>query len=109
MNTDDTLLLYPKSHDSVVTEASEHVLAQLHNLRKIRNRKKELAEQEESLKTMIQEYMTDAEKLVYGGQTLATWKSQQTTRLDSKTLKQECPELYRQYSNTTQIRRFTLK
>ena len=109
VNTDDTLLLYPESHDSVVTEASEHVLAQLHNLRKIKDRKKELDQQEEALKTTIQEYMGSAEKLVYGGQTLATWKNQQSVRLDSRKLKQEQPDIYQKFSQTNHTRRFTLK
>ena len=33
-----------------------------------------------------------------------TWKTQETTRIDSKKLKAECPEVFEKYSNTTETR-----
>ena len=38
-----------------------------------------------------------------------TWKSNDVTRFDSKRFKQEEPELFKKYSNTTSERKFLIK
>ena len=43
------------------------------------------------------------------GNKIITWKSVTQERLDSKTLKAEHPTLYKQYSNKTSYRRFSVK
>lgn len=45
----------------------------------------------------------------YGTFYRASWKNYETTRLDSKRLKADHPELYKRYSNTSQSRRFSVK
>lgn len=53
--------------------------------------------------------MGENEIALYGGEPLLTWKSNDTTRLDSKRLKKERPDIFEQYANTTFSRRFLVK
>lgn len=68
-----------------------------------------LQEQADAIKDVIKYVMTakDTEKLSGPGWS-ATWKSNDTTRLDTKALKQEEPEIYQKYSKTQKGNRFTL-
>ena len=68
-----------------------------------------LQAQAEAIKDVIKYTMTakDTEKLSGPGWS-ATWKSSDTTRLDTKALKQAEPEIYEKYSKTQKGNRFTL-
>ena len=56
----------------------------------------------------IKEIMGDYEKATCLGHSIS-WKSVSTERLDSKTLKENEPEIYAKYVKTSMSRRFTLK
>lgn len=60
---------------------------------------------ENELKTI----MGENELAIHNGETVLSWKSNDTSRIDSKRLKKEKPELYQKYLNTTSSRRFLVK
>lgn len=106
INGEDALILYPDSQPEEVVEITPAGYGLYQELTEIRDKKSNLIKAEEHLKTQLKTKLGHAERLVYGGKTLVSWKSQSTTRLDTTTIKREHPEFYKQYSKTTKTRRF---
>lgn len=106
INGDDALYLYPESTPEEVIEITPAGYALYQELQQVRDRKDDLIKQEEHLKTKLKDKLGKAERLVCGGKTLVSWKSQSSTRIDSKEIRRKHPELYKQYSKTTKTRRF---
>ncbi|MEK5358815.1 YqaJ viral recombinase family nuclease [Paenibacillus sp. FSL L8-0709] len=57
----------------------------------------------------LKSVMGENEVAIYNGEPVLTWKSNDTTRLDSKRLKKEQPSIFEKYANTTSARRFLVK
>ena len=106
INGEDTLILYPESSPEQVVEITPAGYSLYQELFEVRDRKADLIKQEEHLKTKLKEKLGKAERLVLSGETIVSWKSQSTTRLDSSAIKREHPDFYKQYSKTTKTRRF---
>ena len=106
INGEDALILYPDSQPEEVVEITPAGYGLYQELTEIRDKKSDLIKAEEHLKTQLKDKLGKAERLVYSGETLVSWKSQSTTRLDTTTIKREHPEFYKQYSKTTKTRRF---
>lgn len=60
---------------------------------------------EDEIKARMTELDTDE---LRGGACKVTWKQVSTTRIDSKSLKKELPDIAAKYSNTTTYRRFLI-
>lgn len=67
------------------------------------------AEQVKRYENELKAIMGENELAIHNGDTLLTWKSNDTTRIDSKRLRAEQPDLYKKYSNTSSARRFLVK
>ena len=67
-----------------------------------------LVEQKQKAENLLKE-MLGSNEVGAVGDRIITWKSISQERLDSKTLKVEHPALYKQYSNKTTYRRFSIK
>ncbi|WP_299074767.1 lambda-exonuclease family protein [uncultured Paraglaciecola sp.] len=97
--------------EAIVADAG--ALALLHELKGIKNQIKALELEKESYEVQIKNYMKENEVLVAedGVTKLATWKRQKgSTRIDSKLLKAQSPDIYDLYSKTGDpVRRFLLK
>lgn len=106
INGEDSLLLYPDSTPEEVVEITPAGYALYQKLIDVRDRKADLIKIEEDLKTKLKNKLGKAERLICGGKTLVSWKSQSSTRLDSTALRRERPELFKQYTQTTKTRRF---
>ncbi|MFP8487638.1 YqaJ viral recombinase family protein [Gracilimonas sp. Q87] len=106
INGEDSLLLYPDSTPEKVEEITPAGYALYQKLTEVRDRKSDLIKIEEDLKTKLKNKLGKAERLVCGGKTLVSWKSQSSTRIDSKAIRREHPEFYKQYSKTLKTRRF---
>lgn len=65
----------------------------------------EITSIEDTIKARMTELDTDELK---GSTSKVTWKSTSTTRIDSKTLKKELPDIAAKYSSTTTYRRFLI-
>lgn len=103
---EDALLLYPNSNPEKVLEITPDGYKLYQELNDVRDRKSDLIKMEEALMTKLKEKLGNAERLVCGGKTIVSWKSQSTIRIDSKAIRREHPEFYNKYSKTTKTRRF---
>lgn len=66
-------------------------------------------EQVKQYENKLKSIMGDKEQAIHNGETLLTWKSTETSRIDSKRLKKEEPLIYEKYLNTTSARRFLVR
>ncbi|MCM3206421.1 YqaJ viral recombinase family protein [Paenibacillus illinoisensis] len=67
------------------------------------------AEQAKRYENELKSIMGENELAIHNGETLLSWKSSESTRIDSKRLKKDQPDLYEKYANTTSSRRFLVK
>lgn len=67
------------------------------------------AEQVKRYENELKAIMGENELAIHNGEILVSWKSNDTSRIDSKRLKKEQPDLYEKYVNTTSSRRFLVK
>ena len=65
-------------------------------------------DQKQRAENLLKEMLGEHEIGVAGDRVI-TWKTVNQDRLDSKTLKAEHPDLYKQYANSTSYRRFNVK
>lgn len=70
--------------------------------------RKKLEREQEAIKQKLQLEMKDA-TLAYAGNKVITWKNIASTRIDSKRLKAEQPDIYERFSKTSEYRRFEIK
>ncbi len=111
MNVHDTQILFPKETPDSSVEASPELLEQIKLYQSSCTRVEQLGSECDRLKTEILHYMGAAEKLTHCGKTIATWKSSKnSSRIDTKALAKEYPDIAQQF--TSQVlgsRRFLLK
>lgn len=69
---------------------------------------KKLEREQEAIKQKLQMEMKDA-TLAYTGNKVITWKNIASTRIDSKRLKAEQPDIYERFSKKSEYRRFEIK
>ncbi len=108
INGEDALILYPESNPEQVLEITPAGYDLYNELQQVRQRKADLLEIEEHLKTKLKDKLGKAERMVLGGKTLISWKSQSQNRLDTNAFKTAHPELYQQFVKQTSTRRFTV-
>lgn len=108
INGEDALILYPDSLPEEVIEVTPAGYELYTELQQVRERKADLITQEDHLKTKLKEKLGKAERLVMGGRSLVSWKSQTQNRLDTAAFKEAHPELYKQFKKQTSTRRFTV-
>ena len=65
-------------------------------------------EQKQRAENLLKEMLGEHEVGISGDR-IITWKTVNQERIDSKTLKSEHPDLYKQYTNQTSYRRFNVK
>lgn len=70
--------------------------------------RKKLEREQEAIKQKLQLEMKDA-TLAYAGNKVITWKNIASTRIDSKRLKAEQPDIYEKFSKKSEYRRFEIK
>ncbi|MDK4688539.1 YqaJ viral recombinase family protein [Kingella negevensis] len=104
-NAADVQKLYPQD-DGEAQQADTETLIAYNELRRLKEQAKALDEQisqhEELLKTKIGQRAI----MLSGEEKLFTWKTQNSRRFDSKNFQADHPDLYKQYSKTTQTRVF---
>jgi putative phage-type endonuclease len=105
---DDIKALFP-CDDGTVVDATQDIADKVVQLREIKDRIKTFEEAEEALIFEIGRFISPHAKLTFDGKEIATWKGQNDTRLDSKRLKEEQPELWQQFARTKVIRVLRLK
>lgn len=97
---------YPEGRaDPIELEVDE----QIQRLEEIKQLSKDLKAEQEELENRIKQKMKDAEFGTTKAGYSVSWKTCTTSRLDTKSLKTACPELYQQYLKTSESRRFSIK
>lgn len=90
--------------------ANEEIKQILNNLRKLKQHKALLDEEEEKLKTEIMIYMRTSNELVDEfGNVMSTWNARKSKRLNQTRLKTEMPDVYEKYLEETLSRFFIVK
>lgn len=83
--------------------------AKIMELREIQAMIVDLEAQAETIKDMVKAKMCDeGTEEIIGNGWKATWHTVTSSRLDSKKLKAELPDLYSRYTKTSSATRFTL-
>lgn len=78
-------------------------------LRELRHMAEEIAAEIETITDTIKREMTaQGVEMIAGDDWKATWKPMQSTHFDSKAFKVAFPDLYEQFTRSTEIRRFVL-
>ncbi|MCM1513313.1 MAG: YqaJ viral recombinase family protein [Oxalobacter formigenes] len=75
----------------------------------IKTRIKRMEEEADDFRMIILQAIGDAEAITFEGKTIATWKTRKATRLDTKRLKEEQPEMVARYIKETESRVLSLK
>jgi putative phage-type endonuclease len=89
--------LFPKAQ-SKTAEALKETCELIKKLKSINDQIESYEQEVSAIKQNIMAQMQDAETLTYQGQVLATWKSPKpSTRIDSKRLEKEHPEIVQAY------------
>ncbi|WP_431018204.1 YqaJ viral recombinase family protein [Burkholderia gladioli] len=100
---DDCKAIYAKSNGGSI-EATAEIRDAVFNLIDVKAKIKILEASEEELSYRITAFMQPNAVLTAGGNTIATWKNQNSTRVDQKLLKEDAPDVYAKYSRTSEIR-----
>ncbi len=108
INGEDCLILYPDSSYGTNKEATPGDYALYNELLQIRERKEDVENMEEYLKTKLKERIGESEMLSCGGKPLIKWKSTSQNRLDTTAIRKAHPELCKSFTNQTKTRRLTV-
>ena len=99
---------WPRSNVAEAIATHEALIA-IEKLRGLKAAMKAMEDRKDQLETVIKSTMGEAERLHQSGTVLATWKSSETSRLDSKLVRERYPEAARECTVTSSVRRFLLK
>lgn len=108
INGEDCLILYPDSNEGSVKEVTPAQYQLYNELLEIRERREELQQSEEYLKTLLKQAIGESEVLACDGKPLVKWKSTSQNRLDTTAIRKAHPELCKAFINKTTTRRFTV-
>lgn len=108
-STDLLSYLYPTSKPDSVVQLTSDYEERVKELREANEAKKAAEERLEAAKNFIKDAAKDAETILLNGDKVATWKSHDETRLDTKRFKEEQPELFEKYAVTKPVRKFLIK
>jgi predicted phage-related endonuclease len=96
---EDQVKFWKTAINDSAKEASEEIALKIKNYHDLQNTIKELEKKSNAIKSDICGFMTDAEKIILDGKTIASWKNQTTCRFDLKKFKESQSDLYKEYLN----------
>lgn len=100
----DALKRWPRHIASAVKIVDVDVARACEDLAELKASMKAGEKAAEELQLKIVTAFEDFETISHGGKPIATWKAQDTTRVDGKRLKDEKPDIAAEYSKTTSTR-----
>ena len=111
INVTDILVTYPSHVSDKSKEADEYLVSLCGQLKEIKSQIKDLEQSQKDLEDAIKFNMEDAEKLMYKGSVLATWKSPKpSAKFNLQRFKEEEKALYNSYLQECEgARRFLIK
>jgi len=108
INPEDIMRLYEWDNGQPI-QASQEVAEAVDNLKAIRIQIKNLEAGKVELEKELKLFMGENSLLLHDLVPLASWKAHKATRLDTKLLKAEYPELFDKYKKETTVRTFLIK
>jgi predicted phage-related endonuclease len=78
-------------------------------LKNLKNAQKNIEKKIEFKENEIMMILKEKENLMYFGDVLATWKSNEVNRFDTKEFQAKHPDIYQQYLKSNVQRRFLIK
>jgi putative phage-type endonuclease len=105
----DVALLYPNDNGQSIL-ATDEIRAHIESLKGLRREMKALEAGIDAHEEAIKKFLGDHADIIFGddGKKLVTWKSHETSRLDSTGLRKAYPELATQFTRTTTARPFKI-
>jgi len=100
--------LYPEGRPHTYLELPPEALDLIEEFELAKADEAEAIERKEGAANKIKELMGEHENAAVGGR-MVQWKTVESERLDTKKLKQQEPELYREYLQRSSYRRFSIK
>lgn len=105
-----TVTDYEKENPEVkMVEADEETAKKHTELIELKAKIKELETQKEAIEDFLKLKIGDATDLMYGLNTIATWRPQTKVTVDTKKLKEELPETFLKYATEKTSRTFLVK
>ncbi len=109
----------PSTFDDVLHRWSKHIVGKqveadfehiklAEELISVQKTKKDAEAREDEIKLKIVSTMQDAETMINQGKAICTYKEQSSTRIDSKSLKAEEPDLFKKYCKESSTRVFRI-
>lgn len=95
----DVTTLFPKDVGTSI-EADGAIADAVADLRDVKEQIKALEADESRLKLRVGQFLGENTSLVYDGRQIASWKSQNTRRLDTERLKIDAPDIYQSFIKT---------
>ena len=92
-----------------MVEADEETAKKHTELIELKAKIKELETQKEAIEDFLKLKIGDATDLMYGLNTIATWRPQTKVTVDTKKLKEELPETFLKYATEKTSRTFLVK
>ena len=102
-NAEDIARLFPRDLGTAI-EANEAALIAYNAIRELTPQLTELEQQIDAHKDALRAAMGGAARLTLDGRDIATWKSQASKRFDQAAFKEAQPELFAQFTKTTESR-----
>lgn len=100
--------LYPNGDERLPGVDLMAYAEQLEKLEEIKGKIKELEAEKGSVENIIKEALGEATEGEYGAYRVS-WKNRETTRLDTKSLKKDLPDVYEKYAKTSSSRTFLFR
>lgn len=100
--------LYPLSKSKTILDLPGHAGPLIKEYEQAQEEEQHANIRKEKAGNLLKQMLGENEIGAIEGRTVS-WKTVNTERLDSKTLKTECPDLFKQYSKTSSYRRFSIK
>lgn len=107
-NSSDICRIYNTVKDKRIIATNETYDAYL-KLNHVRGKMAELEEQKYELEEQLKMILKDAEVIIHNDEPIITWKECSTTRIRTKELRENRPEIYESYKYSITQRRFLVK
>ena len=100
--------LYPEGKPNTYLELPEEALSMIEEYERAKTEEAEATERKEAMANKLKEMLGDYESGVVNGRCVQ-WKTVHSERLNSKAFKKDHPEIFRQYVEQSNYRRFSVK
>jgi putative phage-type endonuclease len=106
---EDAMLLYPFHEPGKYISANLELSLRIQELRDLKEKIKELENEKDQIEVDLKTLFADNEAIIYNGNTLATYKTSQVSRIDTKLLRADYPEIAEKCNKISTERRLLIK